>query len=100
MVPTSGLIDLAKESLPTSDFLVIGAGLPRTGTASLRVALAILLKGKIYHMYQVFETGPGPEAQFWAEALQKPKTNQEWIEFLEKRGFCGGLDHPFCIFYK
>ena len=30
--------------------LVIGAGLPRTGTLSTRLALAQLLKGKVYHM--------------------------------------------------
>jgi hypothetical protein len=38
-----------------SGFLVIGAGLPRTGTSSLSVALAQLLNGACYHMVSVFQ---------------------------------------------
>jgi len=34
---------------------IIGAGLPRTGTASLQVALELLLDGRCYHMLEVFE---------------------------------------------
>ncbi len=34
---------------------VIGAGLPRTGTHSLKLALSQLLGGKCYHMSEVFE---------------------------------------------
>lgn len=36
-------------------FMVIGAGLPRTGTLSLRSALGTLLNGACYHMHNVFE---------------------------------------------
>ena len=32
-------------------FVVIGAGLPRTGTLSLQAALSILLDGPCYHMF-------------------------------------------------
>jgi hypothetical protein len=38
-----------------SGFVVIGAGLPQTGTSSLRVALAKLLNGACYHMVNVFQ---------------------------------------------
>ena len=34
-------------------FLVLGVGLPRTGTMSLRVALTRLLGGKCYHGIEV-----------------------------------------------
>ena len=34
-------------------YVVIGAGLPRTGTASMRCALSMLLNGPVYHMYEV-----------------------------------------------
>ena len=34
-------------------FIVIGAGLPRTGTNSLRIALSHLLNGPVHHMYYV-----------------------------------------------
>jgi hypothetical protein len=36
-------------------FVVIGAGLPRTGTMSLRSALGILLNGACHHMFSVVE---------------------------------------------
>ena len=38
-------------------YLVIGAGLPRTGTLSMATALEILLKGPSYHMKQVMDGG-------------------------------------------
>ena len=34
---------------------VVGAGLPRTATRSLKVALELLLGGRCYHMHEVFE---------------------------------------------
>ena len=43
-------------------FVVIGAGLPRTATSSLREALGLLLDGACYHMFSVFSskaTDPG-----------------------------------------
>jgi Sulfotransferase domain len=33
---------------------VVGAGLPRTGTRSLKQALELLLGGRCYHMHEVF----------------------------------------------
>ena len=42
-----------------SGFVVIGAGLPRTGTMSLRAALGILLDGACHHMLDV---GTGTKA--------------------------------------
>ena len=36
-----------------SGFVLVGAGLPRTGTTSLRAALAILLDGACHHMQDV-----------------------------------------------
>ena len=42
-----------------SGYVVIGAGLPRTGTLSTRHALSYLLDGPIYHMEEVF-TGKNP----------------------------------------
>ena len=35
-------------------YVVIGAGLPRTGTTTTRHALGVLLEGKCHHMYEVF----------------------------------------------
>lgn len=46
---------------------VIGAGLPRTGTASLRTALEVLLGGPCYHMREVFDRLEHVPA--WRQAL-------------------------------
>jgi len=46
---------------------VIGAGLPRTGTNSLRLALGRLLGGECYHMFTV-KADP-PQARQWLRAL-------------------------------
>jgi hypothetical protein len=46
---------------------MIGAGLPRTGTNSLRLALARLLGGECYHMFTV-KADP-PQARAWVRAL-------------------------------
>ena len=45
-------VELQKKNY--SGFVVIGAGLPRTGTMSLRAALGILLDGACHHMMDVF----------------------------------------------
>jgi Sulfotransferase domain len=34
---------------------VVGAGLPRTATRSLKAALESLLGGRCYHMHEVFQ---------------------------------------------
>ena len=46
---------------------VIGAGWPRTGTTSLKVALEKLLSERCYHMYDLFaDTG---QIEIWEQAL-------------------------------
>lgn len=55
---------------PDEVFVVLGAGLPRTGTASLRLALNQLLGGKCYHMYEFFEAeNCAEQAMFWKRAM-------------------------------
>lgn len=54
-----------------SKLLVIGAGLPRTGTLSLSKALEILLDGKCYHMQPFFEKGTDYDIKHWNDALVK-----------------------------
>ena len=49
-------------------YLVIGAGLPRTGTLSMATALEILLKGPSYHMKQVIDGGK-IEQNHWKKYL-------------------------------
>ncbi len=68
---------------------LIGAGLPRTGTSSLREALRYLLNAPIYHMSEAFRH---PEhVPMWVNAIEgKPP---EWGTFLA--GYAAGVDAPF-----
>ena len=74
---------------------VIGAGLPRTGTASLGIALAQLLGGRVYHMSVIpghpFNLGPG-----WDLALAGGAP--EWDTIFE--GFIAAVDWPTSQFWR
>jgi len=68
---------------------LVGAGLPRTGTSSLRDALAHLLGGPVHHMRDVF-AHPEP-VPTWVAAIEgHPPV---WEEFLA--GYVAGVDTPF-----
>ncbi len=68
---------------------LIGAGLPRTGTSSLREALRHLLDAPVYHMSEALAH---PEhAPTWVAALAgEPPV---WDDFLA--GYAAGVDAPF-----
>lgn len=74
---------------------VVGAGLPRTGTASLKEALEILLGGKCHHMRELpshpFDLGEG-----WTRALagQAP----DWEQLLA--GYVATVDWPASLFWR
>ncbi len=90
-----------------TDFVVIGAGLPRTGTTSTMTALQLLLPGRCHHMQSVFKIGK-EEIDFWSKAMEdqqmksgkKILSDEDWINFLEGRGFSAGVDFPISLFYK
>lgn len=68
---------------------LIGAGLPRTGTSSLREALRHLLDAPVHHMSEVFAH---PEhAPTWVAALDGDPP--VWEEFLAP--YAAGVDAPF-----
>jgi hypothetical protein len=68
---------------------LIGAGLPRTGTSSLREALRHLLDAPVYHMS---ETYAHPEhAATWVAAING--NPPDWNTFLS--GYAAGVDAPF-----
>lgn len=68
---------------------LIGAGLPRTGTSSLREALRFLLDAPVYHMSEAFAH---PEhARIWVAVLEGEPP--EWGDFLD--GYAAGVDAPF-----
>lgn len=73
---------------------VIGAGLPRTGTSSLKLALEQLGFGQCYHMREVFLH---PErAQYWEAAADGKPIDWEAVF----AGYRSTTDAPACHFYK
>lgn len=75
---------------------VVGAGLGRTGTNSLKLALERLLGGRVHHMYEVFLDG---ERQFplWQAAADGAPLDV-WAPALD--GFVGAVDWPSCRWYE
>lgn len=74
---------------------VIGAGLGRTGTLSLKHALEQLLGGPCYHM-QTVVTNPA-QLDLWYEWAQHPARAPRWDAILD--GFVAGVDAPICFFW-
>ena len=85
-----------KGMVADTGFVLVGAGLPRTGTLSTKVALEKLLKGNIYHGINLFKL---PEHRpFWWKALHGHATKEGYQETLAD--FRGGVDYPVARFYK
>ena len=78
---------------------VIGAGLPRTGTLSLKAALTQLYSGKCYHMMDVF-MGDQEDVEVWVKAARGEMKPQDWRNFFERKNYVTGVDFPFALFYK
>jgi hypothetical protein len=72
---------------------VIGAGLPRTGTRSLKAALELLLDGPCYHMQNVFEHLD--HVPTWRRALRHEPP--DWTEFFV--GHVAAVDWPASAFW-
>jgi hypothetical protein len=73
---------------------VIGAGLGRTGTLSLKLALQDLLNGTCYHMDEVRER---PEdADVWGDAYEG--RSPDWPSFFQ--GYVAAVDWPSAPFWR
>src|SRR4051794_23256081 len=72
---------------------LIGAGLPRTGTLSQKIALEQLGVGPCYHMVNVL--GDLSQADYWLRALNG---ESPWDEVFD--GFQSTVDWPGGFFYK
>jgi hypothetical protein len=71
---------------------VVGAGLGRTGTASLKVALEQLLGGRCYHMLEVFERDDAPA---WDAAIDG---DVDWDSLLGD--YSASVDWPASAFWR
>jgi hypothetical protein len=73
---------------------VIGTGLGRTGTDSLKVALEQLGFGKCYHMRELFNNPSGLPYFLKAEQGEQP----EWDSLFT--GYNSAVDYPVARYYK
>jgi hypothetical protein len=73
---------------------VVGAGVGRTGTASLQLALQQLLAGRCYHMGETF--GRPDDIPVWHAAVNG--TQPDWSAFLHE--FVATVDWPACAFWR
>ena len=72
---------------------VIGAGLGRTGTASLKVALEHLGVGRCYHMGEVMQNPEAPG--MWIDAADG---NPNWDRIFA--GYGASTDYPACAYWR
>jgi len=80
------------------DFVVIGAGLPRTGTASTFTALEQLLPGKCHHMKRAM-TG-SRDANFWLRGARGELLEEDWKQFIKAEGLSASVDYPMSLYWK
>jgi len=73
---------------------VVGAGLGRTGTHSLQLALQQLLDGRCYHMIEVF--GRPDDIPVWHRAVKGEMP--DWNDFLSD--FTATVDWPASAFWR
>lgn len=73
---------------------VVGAGLGRTGTNSLKLALEKLLGGRCYHMSELLQRPP--DTAIWHAALRGEPVN--WNALLED--FAATVDWPACALWR
>ena len=90
---------------PGTTLKVIGAGLPRTGTASLSKALEILYEEPVYHGGTQNCRGDGHQFQTWTTALKHTPIRSDSDEAAvfkacreQLDGFVAVTDLPACLF--
>jgi len=80
------------------EFVLIGAGLPRTGTSSTFAALEQLLPGKCHHMLRAF-IGKN-DSKFWTLAGRGEVSEEDWREFIKTEGLSAAVDFPMSLYWK
>lgn len=76
---------------------VIGAGLPRTGTLSLKKALEILTTSSCYHMVDLMQR-PG-DTQLWLDAVKSNGKNVDWGKIFKDK-YASSIDSPAESFWE
>jgi len=85
---------------PYTGLLLIGAGLPRTGTFSTRTALEMILEGPCYHMRDVLISRK--HMKFWEEIQRGTllPTEENFQDMFKEGKFVAAVDHPASQYYK
>merc|ERR1712062_774101 len=88
-------LDPDEKTLPKEEveFILIGAGLPRTGTLSTFTALEMLLPGNCHHMARVVRDKTTRNSNFWPKAIRGEATREDWRHFVRASQRRGGLSH-------
>lgn len=73
---------------------IIGTGLGRTGTHSLKLALEKLGFGKCYHMVELFQNPEG--LKYFKKAERREEVN--WDELF--KGYYSAVDYPVARYFK
>ncbi len=73
---------------------VVGAGLGRTGTNSLKVALERLLGGRCYHMLELIERPD--DSEYWERAAAGELVRWDWL----RREYAATVDFPAAMFWR
>jgi Sulfotransferase domain len=73
---------------------VVGAGLGRTGTNSLKMALEMLLGGSCYHMFELMQRRE--HLPIWQSAVRGDPV--DWDALLH--GYAATVDWPACSFWR
>ena len=95
------LLQKDEKQLPGEvEFLLIGSGLPRTGTKSTHAAMSYILPGRCHHMSSVITCASGKNAKFWLSALADRITDEDWRTFMDEEGLSATVDFPSAYFWK
>ena len=78
---------------------VIGCGLPRTGSYSLKLALKILLRGDCHHGFTLF-TDKQSLGHWLSYAKCTEKTPEMLKSFIDVSQYVAGVDVPYNMYYK
>jgi len=82
------------------EFILIGAGLPRTGTLSTFTALEMVLPGKCHHMARVATDKTTRNLDFWPKAVARVATDEDWRDFVRDERLSAAVDFPSSLFWK
>jgi len=82
------------------EFVLIGAGLPRTGTNSTYAALMKILPGNCHHMQSVLQDKTGRHTEHFLKAARGEVSEEEWREFIRSERLSAAVDYPMSLFWR